>query len=589
MIRVTTGDMLREKIKKLEFLATASRMLNATLDLEQLLITIMKIVKNALDVQAVSLSVVDEKGENLVFELARGRRDRAVRGLKIPFGEGVMGWVAQHQKPLVVNDTRTDQRVSLALERKLGIKPRSILAVPLKRRGRLIGVLEAINRKGGRKFTEEELSLSITLGGHIAIAVANARLFQRAERRRLEATLLTRVSADVGGLLSLDEVLQRILENLHRLVPFDAAAIFVLDPRKKRVVSKLHQGYPAGTDERLRFKSDEGVVSVAIKQKKGIIVDDVRISKIYVKARESTRSEMVAPMLSQGRVMGAFNLESDQLHAYREDDLQLLEAFASHASVAIERANLYEEQREKQEIQEELRVARTVQDFFSPKRSRAVGPLRIAGANYPSLEVSGDYYDFFPVREGRMAFAVADVAGKGVPASIIMSGFRATLHTAAPYVATARQLALRANEILLETVRPQDFVTAFIAVVSPATGEVTYCNAGHNSAILMKPNGSYRTLESGGPVLGLAADIPLVEGRFVLRDETLLLFTDGATEARNEAGEEYGEARLAAALRKSVNFPPSPLCHALYGDLRAFFGEAGQADDVTFLVLKRRK
>jgi sigma-B regulation protein RsbU (phosphoserine phosphatase) len=589
MIRVTAGDILREKIKRLEFLATASRMLNATLDLEQLLLTIMKIVKNALDVQAVSLSVVDEKGETLVFELASGRRDHAVRGLKIPFGEGVMGWVAQHQKPLVVNDTRNDQRVSMALERKLGIKPRSILAVPLKRRGRLIGVLEAINRKEGRKFTEEDLSLSITLGGHIAAAVGNARLFQRAERRRLEASLLARASADVGGLLSLDEVLQRILANLRRLVPFDAAAIFVLDPRQKRVVSKLHQGYPAGTDERLRFKSDEGVVSVAIKEKKGIIVDDVRASKNYVKARESTRSEMVAPMLSQGRVMGAFNLESDQIHAYREDDLQLLEAFASHASVAIERANLYEEQREKQEIQEELRVARTVQDFFSPKRSRAVGPLRIAGANYPSLEVSGDYYDFFPVREGRLAFAVADVAGKGVPAALIMSGFRATLHTAAPYVATARQLALRANEILLETVRPQDFVTAFIAVVNPTTGEVTYCNAGHNAAILMKPDGSFRTLESGGPVLGLAADIPLVEGRFVLRDETLLLFTDGATEARNQSGEYYGDARLVAALRRSVQFPPSPLCHALYGDVKAFFGEAGQADDITFLVLKRRK
>ncbi len=589
MIRVTTADILREKIKKLEFLATASRMLNATLDLEQLLLTIMKIVKNALDVQAVSLSVVDEKGENLVFELASGRRDRAVRGLKIPFGEGVMGWVAQHQKPLVVNDTGKDQRVSMTLERKLGIKPRSILAVPLKRRGRLIGVLEAINRKEGRKFTEEDLSLSITLGGHIAAAVGNARLFQRAERRRLEANLLARASADVGGLLSLDEVLQRILANLRRLVPFDAAAIFVLDPRQKRVVSKLHQGYPAGTDERLRFKSDEGVVSVAIKEKKGIIVDDVRASRSYVKARENTRSEMVAPMLSQGRVMGAFNLESDQTGAYREDDLQLLEAFASHASVAIERANLYEEQREKQEIQEELRVARTVQDFFSPKRSRAVGPLRIAGANYPSLEVSGDYYDFFPVRDGRLAFAVADVAGKGVPAALIMSGFRATLHTAAPYVATARQLALRANEILLETVRPQDFVTAFIAVVNPTTGEVTYCNAGHNAAILMKPDGSYRTLESGGPVLGLAAGIPLVEGRFVLRDETLLLFTDGATEARNESGEYYGDARLVAALRRSVNFPPSPLCHALYGDVKAFFGEAGQADDITFLVLKRRK
>jgi serine phosphatase RsbU (regulator of sigma subunit) len=585
------SEILRQKLKELEVVTTASRMLNATLNLDQLLRTIMKIVKNALNVQAVLLSMVEEggDGDSLVFELARGRRDRAVRGLKIPFGEGVMGRVAESQKPLVINDTRADKRVSLKIERRLGLRPESILAIPLIRRGKLIGVLEAINYKGDKPFTETDLSLAITLGEHIAISVANARLYHRAERLALEYSLLANVSADLGKSISLDDVLERILKNLEKLIPFDAAAIFVLDRKQQRLVSMLHRGYPEGADRDVTVKRDEGVVSLVTRSKKGIIVDDVRESKDYVNARKRTRSEIVAPMLSRGSVIGAFNLESNNLQAYRDEDLRLLEAFAGQASVAIERAHLYEERREKHEIEKELRVARTVQDFFSPKKSQAAGPFRIAGVNFPSLEVSGDYYDFFPVKDSRMAFAVADVAGKGVPASITMSGIRAAVHTMAPFVVTAHQIALRSNEILMETVRPQDFVTAFIGVLEPSTGEVTYCNAGHNPPILMSPDGSYRLLESGGPVLGVFEDIPLVEGRFRLTDETLLCYTDGGTEARNELDEEYGEERLIEALKGAIGLPPSRLCRALFNDLKEFFGDVGQNDDVTYLALKRRK
>ncbi len=584
------SELLRQKLRDLEFVTSASRMLNTSLNRDQLLRTIMKIVKNALGVQAVLLSIVDDDGDgkDLVFVRARGRRDRAVRGQKIPFGEGVMGRVARRKKPLVINDTRTDRRISLKIENQLGLKPHSVLAIPLKRRGRLIGVLEAINHKGAKPFTEADLSLAITLGEHIAISVANAWLFHRAKRRGLEYSLLAEASANLGRSISLDGVLERILKNLEKLIPFDAAAIYVLDRKKQRLTARMMRGYPKGADRIVRLKRDEGLVSLVIKSKKGIVVDDVRQSKVYVNARKRTRSEIVVPMLSHGSVIGAFNLESNRLRAYRDDDLRLLEAFAGQASIAIERAHLYEERHEKHEIEKELRVARTVQSFFTPRKARAAGRFRIGGVNFPSLEVSGDYYDFFPIKDSLIEFAIADVAGKGVPAALIMSGLRASLHTVAPYLSSARQITMKANDILLETVRPQDFVTAFIGVLDSSTGALTYCNAGHEPPILMMPDGSFRKLETGGPILGVFDDIPYVEGRCRLTDETLLCYTDGATESRNAADEEYGENRLIDALRRSIDLPPSRLCHALFADLKAFVGGAGQGDDVTYLVLKRR-
>lgn len=585
---MSKDDRLKAKLEELEFLTASSRALNATLNLDQLLGVIVKLVRKAVNARAVSLLFLDDDGKNLVFEIARGRQDDAVRGLRFPVGEGVIGWVARHKKPAIVNDTRRDRRYSARLEKPLAVKPRSILAVPLMRRGKLVGVLDAIDsrRKGG--FTKDDLGIATALGAHIAAAAANARLYSQAWRRNQEYSLLADVAADFGHSLTLDEALERILKNLRKLIPYGAAAIFLLDRQERRQHSVLHHGYPRGAAERIDLKSDEGIVGWAMQRKRGVIVDDVRSDDRYVNARPQTRAQMVAPMMASGQVIGSFNLESDTVGAYGPDDLRLLEAMAFQAAVAIERAQLYEEQRVKREIERELRVARTVQGFFTPQHTQVAGPFKICGANFPSLEVSGDYYDYFPVGGGRLAFAVADVAGKGVPAAIIMSSFRASLHTVAPYVSSARQITMRANEILLETVRPQDFVTAFIGVLDPRSGEVTYCNAGHNHPVLMSPSGEHRLLHVGGPILGVLDHPPLEEGRFVLRDEVLLCYTDGATEARNHADEEYGEERLIATLRENVALSPYRLGRALHADLKAFYGGAEQTDDVTYLALRRR-
>jgi sigma-B regulation protein RsbU (phosphoserine phosphatase) len=152
---------------------------------------------------------------------------------------------------------------------------------------------------------------------------------------------------------------------------------------------------------------------------------------------------------------------------------------------------------------------------------------------------------------------------------------------------SASQIARRANEILLETVRPQEFVTAFIGVLDPRTGEVTYCNAGHDPPILMAPNGKHRRLETGGPILGVFRDIPFEEGRFRLGDNILLGYTDGATEARNARDEEFGEDRLIRALRKNRKESPSKICRLMHVAVKDFYKGLQQTDDITFLAVKR--
>jgi sigma-B regulation protein RsbU (phosphoserine phosphatase) len=581
-------QLLLKKAREVELLVAASRTLNTNVEFGELLKSLLKIVKAAARAEYVLLASLDSR-DRMVFDRAIGVPDDDVRGMPIAKGTGVMGYVWEKREPLIIDDLRHSD-LTPVIAKKLGIKVHSLVTIPLVRRGLVRGILEVVNRRDEEAFTQDDLVLLNALGEHVAVAIANARLRDSAQRRRLESQLLAEVSADVGKSLSRDEALDRILQNLQRLVNYDAAAIFLVDGRTSTISSLLHTGYPRSAQEKIQVHLDEGVVGLAAKTKSGIIVPDVRSNPQYANVRARTRSEMAAPMILRGQVLGAFNLESDRLDAYTEDDLRLLEAFAAEAAVAIDRAQLFEERKKKLEMEEELRLARTVQDFFAPKKSLVTTNFRIAGANFPSLEVSGDYYDFFPAMNRLVAFAIADVAGKGVPASLIMASFRATFRTVAPFTASARQMVLRLNQILLDTVRPQDFVTTFVGVLNPDTGELSYCNAGHNAPLIIASNGDFRRLEVGGPVLGIMSDTEMEwhEGRMRLAsDEILVCYTDGATEATNAAGDEYGEARFIDAVRENMSLTPYRLCTALYANMRAFIGTTPQVDDTTYLAIKR--
>jgi sigma-B regulation protein RsbU (phosphoserine phosphatase) len=582
-----SDDVLTKKVRQLEFLAESARLLNSTLDFENVVSLIMKIVQDALDTETVAILTQQKDKNKMVFEVAQGKEGKHLRGLEIPVGLGIAGWVAEHKRPAIVNDVRSDPRYSPVLEKEFGLKPHSILSVPLKRGNRFIGVLEAVNKKGRTPFTQEDLDILVALGNHIASAFENARLFREAERKRLESSLLYKLSVALGKPLDLTAVLQEILTSLEKLVPYDAAAIFVIDRKSQLLVSEVHRGYDPGREDKLLLKLGEGLSGWAARHKTGVICADTSKDSRYVNARPKSRSEIVAPMLSGGKVIGLFNLESNRLNAFDTEHLRLLEAFASQAGVSIERARLYEEQQEKRAIEQELRVARTVQQFFTPLQTRRVGAFTIAGRNYPSLELSGDYFDFFPLKDPYAAFAIADVAGKGVPASIIMSSFRACLHTVAPYYTRARDIAQRANEILLETVRPHDFVTAFIGVLNQQTGEVTYCNAGHNPSVLMRPDGSHELLETGGSILGVFDDLELHQGKFLLGDSFLFCYTDGTVDAVNRADEPFGMERLIEFLRENRNQPARRICNALRRRFKEHVQDMPQADDMTYLVLKK--
>jgi len=212
----------------------------------------------------------------------------------------------------------------------------------------------------------------------------------------------------------------------------------------------------------------------------------------------------------------------------------------------------------------------------------------VAGLSESAREVGGDYYDHVDLGGGRLLLVIADVSGKGVPAALLMSGFRAALVSQDLSQAKPEDVASRVNEFLNRSVEPGRFVTAFLGLLDAATGQLTYVNAGHNPPLLLRAGGAVESLEAGGVILGILPGSRYARGEVTLSPGDLVaLYTDGVTEGANAANEMWGEERLAALLRSAAASSARDIATRIVREVRAFEGERGPADDITVLVAKR--
>jgi len=231
---------------------------------------------------------------------------------------------------------------------------------------------------------------------------------------------------------------------------------------------------------------------------------------------------------------------------------------------------------------------RCIQRRLLPEASPNVAGLEIAGMSEPAREVGGDYYDHFDLGGGRVLLVIADVSGKGVPAALLMSGFRASLMSQDANVLAPDQLAGRCNEFLHRSVETGRFVTAFLGLVDAGSGKLVYANAGHNPPALLRADGRIEWLSEGGLVLGIMPQTPFASGEAVLAHGDLLaLYTDGVTEGADTSGELWGEPRLEEALRRLHPRPCAEIAASLVREVRTFEAGSGPADDITVLLARR--
>ena len=565
-----------------DWLVESFQVLNSTLNIDELIDIILDLTCKAVNSELSLVLLKDRKTDQL--HLVSCEKDR--KSLSWSLQEGILSWVVENQKPMLLNQPEQDVHFSENLQQLIGVKINNLLSVPLIRRGKLLGVLEAVNKKDAQIFTEKDLDNLTLLANQIAVALDNSILYERAKKESLRKEVLLEVGKSLSSTLELEEVLKRIIQSVKLVVTCDAVGIFLVDKKTQEVEQFEIEGYDPTLEADLNLKIGQGLIGWVAKTGEPVIVPDVRKDERYINARLATRSEMVVPIKTDGKVLGVFNLESNQLNAYAQEDLELLTAFASQAAVAIERARLHKETLEKRKLEEDLKIAREIQKTFLPKEDPSIAGFDISGINISSERVGGDYYDFIPIVENQLGVAIADSSGKGIPASLIMAAFRASLKAEIRNNYTIRTIFNKVNYLLFESLERENYVTAVYGVLDTKSKILTFSNGGHNPPILYRPNGTIEYLTEGGIALGMFPNSTYEERSIPLnKGEVIVFYTDGTTEAMNEKREEFGVKRLEEIIRNHRSLPARDLQTKIIDRINEFSG-GKRSDDLTMMVIK---
>ena len=261
-----------------------------------------------------------------------------------------------------------------------------------------------------------------------------------------------------------------------------------------------------------------------------------------------------------------------------------LATLAIEAAAAIENARLYRETLEKARIDEELRIASEIQQALFPAPRRTGPFFEAAATSIPCRAIGGDFFDYIDLPDGRFAFALGDVAGKGTPAALLTAVLQGILAGQTATMQDPADTMARVNRALVTRAIEARFATAFLGVLGP-DGQLAYCNAGHNPPIVFGKG--VRRLTAGGIVLGLFPNATYEQGVVQLaHGDTVLLFSDGISEALNGAGDEFGDERICEAVRPALAESPQAVLEAVLTAMKRFADDAPQHDDVTALAVR---
>lgn len=408
---------------------------------------------------------------------------------------------------------------------------------------------------------------------------------------RVDFDLLSTTARLLARAVDDEEVLAALLDGLKQTIPYDAAGIFLLrrgqDQDAEEISAQVIRGYHSVEEMMFHQKVDQGVLGWVVRNGEAEIVDDVRTDSRYIRARGETLSEMAAPIISKGAVIGAINLEADRVGAFKTGQLRFLESLANYAAIALDHAQMHRGLLEAERLERELDIARRIQVNLLPRKSPSIQGFDIAGKNIPSHGVGGDYYDFISVTKRDLGIVIGDVAGKGVPAGLVMAGLRGALRSKVETEYSIRMVLSQINRFLFDSTGQERFVTAVYGVLDCERRRFTYVNAGHNPPMLLRKDGSTEWLSTGGLLLGVLKDASYSEATISLKSgDILVLYTDGIIEAGGDVGKEYGEERLECFVKKHAGDSATKIANGVERAAVRFNRPGGILDDRTVIVVK---
>ena len=429
-------------------------------------------------------------------------------------------------------------------------------------------------------FVAEETS-----GGSTDISAINATMAGPAlagSSRQFET--LVRAGRELVGHRPLEELFPLILDLALEAV--GAARGAVLTVERGGLLVKATRGD--------NFRISRSVRDRVLNDRESLLVRDTSLDQALHEqhsiVEQHVRSLMAVPLQAGEKVIGLIYVDTpDLVRAFTKEDLGLLTVLANVAAVRIENARLALVEEQEERMRRELQQAAEIQAGLLPSGAPVVAGLDLAGYNVACRTVGGDYYDFLRYDDGRLLVIVADVAGKGMPAALMVSSLQARVQILAGDQLEPAVFVKKLNEAVSRNCPGNRFITFFATLLDPATGELSYCNAGHNPPLIIRRSGAVENLPGTGMILGIFAKAAFEEGRNRLDPgDVLVMYSDGVTEAQPpDRDEEFGEERLGDLIVAHPAASAAQLIETVNGQLSDWLAGGAVADDVTLVIVKR--
>lgn len=406
------------------------------------------------------------------------------------------------------------------------------------------------------------------------------------EAQTLEAShvsALVRAGNELAGNRPLPELFRFILDLAIQTVKADRGVLITAEGDNLVVQANRGEGFRISTAVRDRV----------LNSGMSVLVHDTSTDDAFRDRRsiveQNIRTLMAVPLQTRDKIIGIIYVDSPSLlREFTKDDLNLLTVMANVAAIRIEQVRFAEVEKARQLLARDLEQAAEIQQGFLPAKAPSVRGLDVAGHNAPCRTVGGDYYDFFAYGASRIAMVLGDVSGKGMPASLLMMGLQARVQVLIEEPKSLSDVMTRLNRITSANCPSNRFITLFFCILDGDTGELTYCNAGHNPPLIIRHDGTYEELKGGGPVLGILPFIEYQEYKAHLGEgDVLVIYSDGVTEASNPQGEEFETEGLAKAVVPDRDQTPGAIIGAINKAVAAYTEGAPPSDDVTVIVAKR--
>ncbi len=410
-------------------------------------------------------------------------------------------------------------------------------------------------------------------------------------RQRIqELQALFNISSMLTGTRGLQQILDRITRGVTEAMRVKSCSLRLLDEQRDELVIKsvhglsdeyLHKGQVLVRNSKIdRLVLAGQTVYVAN------MATDPRVTYPSESAHEGIVSSLCTRMEIKGRPIGVLRVYTGVPHQFSPVEIKLLQSIASQAAVAIENARLQEEALDKDRLERQVQIAAEVQRRMMPAEPPRIPGFDIAALYVPCFELGGDFYDLFRLGEASLGITVADVVGKGLPASLLMASIRAAIRAQADNVYDLDEIIRRVNRSMSRDMRSNEFITLWYGVLDLKSRRLTYCNAGHEPPLLLR-GGSMRELGVGGMVIGVDPDQRYEKEVVQLQQNDLLwIYTDGVPDAMNYTGEKFGKARMREALLKYAPEPAEQVCRQMLWETRRFVGLNRRTDDTTIVVVK---